>query len=596
MKFSKAIFLASLISLSNIATIKAEQQEAIIVTATKTAQTIDNTIASVIVIEKNIIESNPGAAVSDLLRAHAGIDIGRSGGPGQQTSLFIRGTNSNHVLVMVDGVKINPGTLGGAAIQSIDLKMIERIEVVKGPRSTLYGSDAIGGVINIITQKAEEGKNYNVNVGYGSFDTKTLGFSAQNKNSGYEAGISINSKESEGYEIRKTSSLKRGYDNLSVQLYAKKRIAETDIQISHWLSEGKTEYLDFFLSPLDQNYTNSTTTIDIENTPSETWLSKIKISHALDKIDQNQGVDFAHTVRDVVEWQNDLQITDAQLLSAGVYFENQDTKASSFGTSFDESTQTKALYIQDDVLLGQHHLIVGLRNTDHETFGTHLTGSIDYAVQINKTVKLTAGTATGFRSPDGTNRFGFGGNPNLKPEESTNTELGIKYQENKHTVAINLFNNEISNLIFYNDPDGFAGPIVGQNENIGKAKIDGIEANYQYTGKDWNVNINAVNQDPKNEINNTLLLRRAEKKYNISVSRKGVSYSAQLNISHIGKRKDVVSDLDAFTVVGLSGNYSLSKNISINARIENLTDKEYELIESYRTPERSYYIELVYGF
>ena len=595
MKFSKAIFLAFLISLSNLSILKADEQ-AIIVTATKTTQTIDDTISPIIVIEKDIIKSNPSAAISDLLRIHAGIEIGRNGGPGQQTSLFIRGTNSNHVVVMVDGVKINPGTLGAAAIQNIDLKMVERIEVVKGPRSTLYGSDAIGGVINIITHKSKKGEQYNVNVGYGSFNTKTVGFSAQNKNADYSAGISIKSKTSDGYEIRKTSPLKRGYDNQSVQLYAKKRIAKSDVQISHWQSEGKTEYLDFFLNPLDQNYANSTTAIDVENTPSETWFSKIKISHAIDKIDQNQGVDFAHTLRDVFDWQNDLQINDAQLLSAGIYLEDQQTKASSFGTNFDEKTQTNAIYVQDDILLGQHHIIMGARNTDHETFGTHLTGGIDYAIQINETLKLTAGTATGFRSPDSTDRFGYGGNPNLKPEESTNTEFGIKYQQSKHSVAVNLFNNEISNLIFYDDPDGFAGPIVGKNENIGKAKIDGVEASYQYSDKNWNININAVDQNPINVTNDTLLLRRAKNKYNFSVGYKGLDYLAQLNISHVGQRKDVANDLNAFTLVGLSGNYTVSKNISVNGRIENITDEEYELVESYRTPERSYYIELEYNF
>ena len=149
---------------------KARHQQ-IVVTATREKQDLERTMAPVLVIDRDEIELSLARDLADLLRFHAGLEISRNGGTGQTTSLFVRGTDSNHVLVMIDGIKINPGTIGGAAIQNIRPDMIQRIEVVKGPRSSLYGSDAIGGVINVITRKADGQMEFTAGAGrYGTFD------------------------------------------------------------------------------------------------------------------------------------------------------------------------------------------------------------------------------------------------------------------------------------------------------------------------------------------------------------------------------------------------------------------------------------------
>ena len=146
----------------------AEQAEPVFVTATRTAQTADETLSPLIVIDRDTIEDNPGADLAELLRFHAGIDVARNGGPGTVTTVFMRGAESDHVLLMIDGVKINPGTLGGGAFHNIRLNSIERIEIVKGPRSTLYGSEAIGGVINVITRRGADASEYSVSASGGS--------------------------------------------------------------------------------------------------------------------------------------------------------------------------------------------------------------------------------------------------------------------------------------------------------------------------------------------------------------------------------------------------------------------------------------------
>ncbi len=575
------------------APITAAEQSPIIVTATRTAQTADETIAPVIVIKREQIESNPNAALSDLLRMHAGIDIGRNGGPGQQTSIFMRGTESNHTLVMIDGVKINPGTLGTPAIQNLNLNLVEQIEIVKGPRSTLYGSDAIGGVINIITRKGKEGSQYNVNAGYGSFNTKTVGFSSHNKQDDTAAGITVEATESDGYAIRTTSPIERGYDNLNIHLYGKKRMGTTDFKVSHWNASGKSEYLDFFLNPVDQDFENSTTSLDATNNITADWLIKVKISHTEDNIEQNQSVDFATTKRDVFDWQNDIQLGDAQLLTAGIYLSNEKTKASSFGTNYDESTIINAVYLQDDILFGNNHIIAGVRHTNHETFGSHNTGSIDYSFQLNKSIKIIAGIASGFRSPDSTDRFGSSGNPNLKPEESTNTEIGIHYDiGTKHNIRLNHFNNEITNLIEYD-------LATSMMQNIDEAQIRGTEINYQLAVDHWSIKASAILQKPENKATGAVLSRRSEASYTFSIYYKSEDLKVGLDMLHTDERDNSAYDstiLDSYTLVNLGAQYSVTKNLFLKGRIENLFDEDYELASTYRSPERSYYINLAYVF
>jgi len=145
--------------------------EPVIVTATRVETPMRDVLSSVELITGDNLQMRPAAELSDALRFVPGVEPARLGGPGQQTSIFVRGTESNHVLVLMDGLRINPGTIGTAATQNIALAFVERVEIVKGPRSTLYGSDAIGGVINVITRGAEDGSS--VQAGFGSFDTKS---------------------------------------------------------------------------------------------------------------------------------------------------------------------------------------------------------------------------------------------------------------------------------------------------------------------------------------------------------------------------------------------------------------------------------------
>jgi vitamin B12 transporter len=581
---------------------QAADDQSIIVTATRTAQTADENLSPVIVISRDDLANEVGAEITDILQRYPGIDISRNGGPGQQSSIFIRGAESDHTLIMIDGIKINPGTIGTASIQNIPLDMIERIEVVKGPRSTLYGSDAIGGVINIITRKQKQkGTRYQATIGGGSFGTEKVGFAAHNNTGDRAAGINVTASQSDGFPTLTSQTLDRGYDNLSVNLYGKKRLGETDVSIEYWQAQGTTEYFDydalFNLVPLDQDFKTSTTAVSFNNNPLSNWVSKVKLSYFDDNVEQNQNNDYVRTRRTSLDWQNDIQAGDSQLITAGLYLSDETAASISYGTGFDVDTSVNAVFVQDNISLGAHQLLAGARYSEYKTNGNQSTWNLEYGYQVYKHWKLTAAANTGFRAPSAADRFGYGGNPDLKPEQSLNREVGIHYMQDAHDFRINAFDNQIDDLIVYYDPDGWVGPLPGSNQNIAETRIKGVEASYRYSSKNWLFGLSAIDQDPQNITDNTLLLRRPEQKYNLSLGHKGDSHRIQMNVTYVSERLDYGSiPLDAYTLVGLKGEYRFTSKFSASARVENATDEDYVLADGYNTAGRSYYLKFDYVF
>jgi vitamin B12 transporter len=548
-------------------------------------------LAPVIVITREEIERSEAVDVADLLRFHAGLDIGRNGGPGQPASLFLRGTESNHTLVLINGVRMNPGTVGGAAINNLTPELIERIEIVKGPRSTLYGSDAIGGVINIITRRAAAGTQLAASAGGGSFDTRALSGHIAHRDGDLRIGLEVSALDTDGYATQSASPIESAHDNTSINAYAGTRLGAVDAEISRFQAGGTTEYLDFFLTPIDQDFENAVTALNLRAEPVAGWNSHLQLSQAVDEIDQNQSDDYAHTDRKTVDWQNDFQLSEAQLLTAGIMLSREDTAALSFGTLFDESTDVDAVYAQDAIESGAHRWLVAARYTDHETFGSNTTWDLEYGYQLSAATRVTAAAGTAFRAPDSTDRFGFGGNPDLDPEESRNLELGLQHRLSEHqTVTLNAFQNDIDDLIEFD----FG---TSQMINVGEARIRGLEAGYTYAGELWNAKVEAIAQDPHSETTDDILPRRARHSLTSSVSRDIGRYQLGADLLLTGERKDSdFSDvtMGGYGLVDLTAAAHITADWTLRARVENLFDKEYEIADGYNTPERSYFLQIAW--
>lgn len=561
-------------------------QDTIVVTATRNELSIADATVPVTVIDREQIEQSLATDLSELLRFEAGIDIGRNGGPGQATSIFLRGTESNHTLLLIDGVRVNPGTIGGAAFQHIAPEIIERVEIVKGARSALYGTEAIGGVINIITRQADK-TSVAASVGYGSFNSQSGNVSGGLAGESGAFGATINWQDTDGYKIRTDSDITRGYNNLTANIYGTRRFSFGELSVRHWQTGGMVEYLDFFLTPVDQDFSNQSTAVELVNDVGEISQSKLILSYMIDDIQQNQSADFVKSTRLTLDWQYTVNL-ESHSVAGGIYVADENASAISFGSGFDEDTATKAIFLQDSISVGRHRGFLAARYSDHDTFGSKVTWNAEYGFELNDRLTLNAGLGTAFRAPDASDRYGFGGTVNLAPESAEELQLGAKFQlADRHTLRLELYANDIDNLIDFDFTDFTL-------QNIGKAEIRGAELGYDYRGDGFAIRANLLKQRAENADTGARLLRRADESLTISYTQNVGRHRVGLTLLASGDREDFAATLPGYVLANLTGQVRIGDNLQLNARIENFLDTEYETASRFRMQERSVFIELKY--
>jgi vitamin B12 transporter len=589
------------VALAATAAVPAETpaEVSVIVTATRIPTPLDEVLAPVVVIDRRTIERSNAADAAELLRFHAGFDIARNGGPGQPTSMFIRGTESNHTLVLVDGVRINPGTIGLPALQNIAPDMVERIEVVKGPRSALWGSDAIGGVVNVVTRRgASEG--WIVEAGYGDYDT-----SRASLNGGVELGsavdldLGLSWTESDGFPTRTTDDVDRGYENFSGNLALRAELGSADLTLRHWRAEGTSEYSDFFLTPVDQDYVTSTTAAEVALPLGAQGQARFAVTHLEDEIQQNQTPDYLQTDRDTFDAQYDWTWSEAHTPGVGASYARERAESESFGERFVSDVDMINVYLQDRIASGPHLALLAVGYTDHETAGSDVTWNAEYGYEFNQQrTRVFALTGSGFRAPDATDRLGFGGNPDLKPERSQNYEVGVRHAlSSRQTLQLSAFHTEIEDLIDFTVLS--FDPFEGQNQNIAEARIQGVEAAWSYTGAAWQARVEAIYQDPRDLADDSRLLRRAQESLTVGLSRALGPVLLGLDVLATGDRKDFGFPedvtLDSYVLANLTAEWRVSRAFSVVGRVENLLDEDYELADGYNTAGRGLYVSMRYA-
>ena len=566
-----------------------EPDDNIIVTATRSPIPVTEAIVPVTVITRQDIEQSMASDLAELLRFEAGLDMGRHGGPGQSTSVFLRGTESNHTLVLMDGVRINPGTVGGAAVQNIAPEMIERIEIVKGARSALFGTDAIGGVINIITRRSDrlfvEG-----GIGGGSFDTRSGSFAAGKRSENADAGIALNWQDTKGFPSSTASDIDRGFENLSANIYAGKRVGSSYVSVRHWRAAGTTEYFDFFLAPLDQDFRNESTAAELQTDFSENLNSKLVLSHIVDEITQNQSGEFVESARNALDWQLSLERGNHRW-TGGVYLVEEDAESFAFGAGFDEDTTVKAVFLEDQWNADRHGVFLAIRLTDHESFSNHTSWNAEYSFSFNDRWTLNAGLGHAFRAPDATDRFGFGGRPDLDPETADEAQVGLRFRPSaRHSLELGLYRNNIDDLIEF-DLSSF------ELRNIAEAKIRGAQLAWEYDGDIWSARTTVVKQKADNGADGSRLFRRAEESVAVSLTRNIGDHRLGLSVLASGDRVDVgEAPLGGYVLADLTAQLALGANWRLNARVENLLDTQYETAAGYRMQERSAFVDLRFAW
>jgi vitamin B12 transporter len=573
-------------------------QDSVLVTATRTPTPESEILVPVVVITRAELERSLAEDAADTLRFQAGLDIGRNGGPGQPASLFLRGTDSNHTIVLIDGIRVNPGTIGGAALENIPAESIERIEIVKGPRSTLYGSDAIGGVVNIFTRGARS-DGIDAYAGFGRYDTRSASFVAGMQFERGGLGLSGSWLDSAGFPSRTDTTTDRGYRNLSFSLQGRWLAGPVELRASAWRAAGTSEYSDFFLTPVDSDFDDHAAALEAAFAATDDWRMSIRATAMQNEIEQNQSTDHLRTRRTSLEWQNDVTLGSRQSLTFGAMASHEHAVTAEFDAGFDVHTDVVLAFVEDRLSLGRHHVLVAGGYTDHDTAGSKFTWNVDYGFDLSRRIRLLAAAGTAFRAPDSTDRFGFGGNPALKPESSRNVELGLQWRPNpQQRFTLSAFRNQIDELIEFvvSDPVTFDG----SNENVGRARIEGVEASYRISGAGWHFELATSLQNPRNLTERTRLLRRTRESLTLSMAKSFGRYQLGASLLTAGARKDFgvpsAVTLAPYTLVDLTGKVAVTPRLDIDARVENALDERYELASGYNTPRRSLFVGARYRF
>ena len=584
--------------------IQAVQQEEIIVTGTRVPIEAARLPAAVTVISREDIEELQVQSLPDLLRGIAGIDVTVSGGYGKTTGIRMRGTESHHVLVLVDGVRVGSATLGTAAFQHIQPALIERIEIVRGPRSSLWGSEALGGVIHIFTRRGSgETPRYSLDAGGGSYDTfeVTGGVSGQYQDFDYSAAVSW--FDSRGIDARRPTPGRfgvdqpdnDGYDNVSARFRGGYEFG-SDGRVEAFIkrAEGTTEY--------DGNFQNETNFLQqvvggaLSLDPVEDWNTSLRLSESRDETENfAPSGDFSSrfdTRRRQLSWQNHVSLFDINLLAFGVdYREEKVSSSTDYALTSRDNTGVFGQYGLD---FYGHQLLASVRWDDDEVFGDKTTGGVGWSYSWGDGLRLYASYGTAYRTPTFNELFfPFFGNPDLRPETADSWEAGLKGRHEHFEWSIRAYRIDAEDLIatvcdeFFN-----CAPV-----NVNEAQVTGVEGELLAQWGGWDAMLVMEYLDPENEITGNRLPRRAKKRLSLDLRRDINKFTFGVRLLAEGNRFDNVSNtirVGGFATADALAEFRFSDHLTLRAKVANLFDEKYQTINTYNSFERNFFLSFHY--
>lgn len=589
-KYFLRIFLYAFLFLGNLVFAESKLDE-IVITPSKRPTTIFNSLTSVQVITKEDIRNSGFQDVHEIFDSISSISIGSNGGHGQTKSIFMRGTESNHTKVLIDGIELNPSTLGVPSIQHISTDMIERVEISNGSMSTLYGKNTIGGVINIITRNRGEESN-KIKFSSGRDETNRINIFRYFSKNNHTFFIDYSKTQSDGFKAKPTSNKNHLYKNDNINANYSYNNKDDVFKISFYQSDGKTEY-DSYGSNLSQDHKDRNTKLSWTRNNKDS-LSKLAFIDKQNKIDQADlsATDYTHTkVNQFVFEKNYYDLLNTNTILGGSYTDEAVYELS-YGTSFRETNNIRELFFQSEYLINAvTNMNFGSRFINHDSYGDYFTGNMNFSYLIDKKTIFSGGIGKSFRPPDGTDKFGYGGNENLNPEKSISSELSLKRRVTKNgDFVMTFFNNSITNLI---ESDG------AKMQNINKARITGIEFNYNTSFDKYDYSFNYTYQLADDLTNNTMLSRRPKNKFTGKILYQ-INPNDNAGIMFIGEgeRDNSIYDnhkLGSYLLFNAIYNRKIDQ-YDLSLKVNNLFDKKHRKAHNYNSEGRSFYLGVTTSF
>ncbi|WP_066017369.1 TonB-dependent receptor domain-containing protein [Endozoicomonas atrinae] len=583
----------------------------IVVTAARTAQTVDETLAPVTVINRQQIERAQATTVVELLNQSApGVQIASNGGPGSMSTVYVRGTKTAQTLILMNGQKINTASSGSAPLEYIDPDQIERIEIVRGPRSTLYGADAVGGVINIITRKGSGDPKLTIKAGGGSHGTGEYGLNFGGETDGTRYNFGTRLYETQGYDRTLTKFGNDGdddaYRNKSFSGNVSRAFEngiEAGVNFAH--SEGKSEY-DVNSSSSTQGYPINYFEVSNINTYlsfalSDIWDSRLEAGFQRDhRNDEGPRASNSTNKRYSFSWINDLGWAENQLLTTGVDYSN-DTYEGTSAYVVNERYNT-GIFAQNLTSFENSDLQLGGRYDENEAFGGEFTGNASWGVNLPKQIRFVASYGTAFRAPTFADMYATSAwsapNPDLKPETARNAEAEFRGELGQQSHwAVNIYQNDMDDMLnSVKRDDG-----KWQTVNVDKARIRGIEfeVGTHYAG--WDINTNLTYVDPENRSgkdSGKKLHYRAQQMAAFNMDKDFGRWSFGGTFRVQGKTwvdTANTAQLPGFGTVDLRASVELTPQLETQFKVVNLLDKNYQPVKGYQGEPRGVFATFVWS-
>lgn len=609
------------------------QNSEIVVVASRIEQPREQVGSSVVVLYPDELMERGFVYLSDALREVPSLNLSSYGPRGSQVQIRVRGSEANHVLVLVDGVRVGRADSGEFDFANMGLAGLEKVEILLGPQSTLYGNDAAAGVISITTRKGEEGYHGQLQGGYGSHRTRTGSLHLYGAERGFHYavtaeyadtdGISAGQEKNAGNPLEDDGSRARsvnakfGYDHEAFQTWVALNRGDsrydfdddnyttgraTDNPYNHqWTDLGSATWV-LALPLLDGRWNNQlqisrvdndyrTYADDLANAP---WVGESKYQ--------------ADTERKSYEYQGSVKLHPKHTLQFGAEQIDEELTTDYYSSLYADSyfkdeVRMRGLYGQWLATFGILDLTLGGRVDDHEAFGSHDTYRVTANLRLSDRWRLRGAWGTGFKAPSLLDLYGtLGGNPDLEPEETESGELGIEYATRGLSAQLTLFDHHTDNLIRW--VSNAIPPAFGSLENVDEADSHGVEFSLQTDWDAFELDSSVTWMDASETSGGQTedRMRVPEWSANLMAGYHFPGGRLWAEALYRGDRRDrnfaTAQDvtLDAYWLFNIGVSYEIVRNLMLSARIDNLADKDYEEVFSYGTPGRTGMVSFSWSF
>ncbi|HEX4883690.1 MAG TPA: TonB-dependent receptor [Casimicrobiaceae bacterium] len=565
----------------------------VVVTAARLPQPLDRLTADVTVIDAEEIARSGAQGLAELLQRQPGVEITQNGGPGGTSGVFLRGANRGQTVLLVDGMRVASATVGAPSFEAVPLDQIERIEILRGPASSLYGADAIGGVVQVFTKKAS-GPSLELGAGYGTHATRALSAGGSVVLGALRLGVQAGGRRSDGFDATtdRASAFARnpdrdGYETESVSAHAALELAR-----GHELSasvlrnrldaqfDGGPGFDDRTLTTLDVWQAGS------RNRITDAWTSRLTVGETRDdSVSRTALGDFGFLTRQrQLQWQHDVAIPMGTLSLAYERREESVDEDAGFAVT---TRRTNAVVGVWQLRHEDHALQANLRRDDSSQYGGRTTGALAWGWRFAPEWRLTAGYGTAFKAPSFNDLYypGFS-NPELVPERSRNVDASLRWARTQGdwrlAAGVTAWHNEVRDLIVFQCDAAFNC----LPRNVSSATLAGATLTADAAWQRTTVKLSLDVQDPQDDATGHQLPRRARRHGVLAVGHAIGSVRLGAELVAASRRYDDAENVRAmggYGIVNLTAEWSAGKGVSVLARVDNVGGKDYELAAGYAT-------------